>query len=58
VAKFFYDIGSYGPVSQEENLQHLKEELLRQVTLGDAVQAFNRVSHEENIPVYGEHTFF
>jgi len=39
-------------------LQHLKEELLRQVTLGDAVQAFNRVSHEENIPVYGEHTFF
>jgi len=43
---------------QEENLQHLKEELLQQVTLGDAVQAFNRVSYEENILVYGEHTFF
>lgn len=38
----------------EENHQHLKEELLRQLAIGDAVKEFNRIAVEKNINIYGE----
>ena len=38
----------------EENHQHLKEELLRQLAIGDAVKVFNRIALKESINIYGE----
>ncbi|KAF8995312.1 kinase-like domain-containing protein [Cyathus striatus] len=51
-AKSFYDVGYYSAPSKEENLQHLKEELIRQLTIREVVSEFSRVAKNNNIPIY------
>jgi len=54
-AKIFYDIGSnnIGAVSAKDNLQLLKEELLRQLAIQAAVKAFNQAAGDAKIAIYG-----
>lgn len=58
-AKVFYDIGTddINAVSPEDNLQLLKEELLRQLAIRAAVKAFNQAADEAKIAIYGESSF-
>jgi len=53
-AKVFFDLGYYETPSNDDNFQNLKEELLRQFSVGQAVTAFNELAIEENVSVYGE----
>ncbi len=54
-AKIFYNIGTEsGTVSVEDNLQLLKEELLCQVAIQAAVNAFNKAAEEAKVVIYGE----
>ena len=64
-AKIFYDIGeswadeavTMPVVSAEDNLQHLKEELPRQLAIKAAFEAFNKAAEESKIPIYGKMCF-
>ena len=53
-AKLFYDLGGWIEApSHRENLEHLKEELLRQRTIGQALQRFNTFAQTHKISVFG-----
>ncbi|KAF8988783.1 kinase-like domain-containing protein [Cyathus striatus] len=43
-AKTFFETGSFSTPSNEENLQHLKEELVRQLVIKDAISDFSKVA--------------
>ena len=55
-AKCFYDVGNDfgGPVSKEENLNHLKDELIRQILASGCVQRFMDFAKENKVSVYSE----
>lgn len=53
-AKVFYDLGGFiGVPSSEENLTYLKEELMRQKTIGQALNRFNDSAKAQKISVFG-----
>jgi len=62
-AKIFYNIGesqadaAVTTVSAEDNLRHLKEELLHQLAIKAAVEAFNKAAEESKIAIYGKMCF-
>ncbi|KDR72339.1 hypothetical protein GALMADRAFT_213347 [Galerina marginata CBS 339.88] len=52
-AKSFYDLGDHlGTPSHYRNLKHLKEELLRQKTIEQALSRFNREAKDQRISVF------
>ncbi|KAF8983258.1 kinase-like domain-containing protein [Cyathus striatus] len=51
-AKTFFETGSFSTPSSEENLQHLKEELVRQLVIKDAISDFSKVAEQANIAVH------
>jgi hypothetical protein len=55
-AKLFYNLGTPGDVSPDENLKHLKEELLRQLVIQSAVTAFAKAAEELKVSVYSKKT--
>ena len=57
MAKHYYEIGGDTEPTAMENTQHLKDELLHQLSIQHAVDVFTETAISKKVSIYGDYIY-